>query len=99
MKNNKKVNPFITTRVISISLGLMLICIAGFFLRTWLGVQCIRTGYEIAEAIAQQQQLLNIQENLKIELVRLQSPQILGKVAEERFGLRIPKPDQIVVVP
>ncbi len=59
----------------------------------------MRTGYEIAEAIVQQQQLLNIQENLKIELVRLQSPQILGKVAKEQFGLTIPKPDQIVVVP
>lgn len=96
---NKKVNPFITTRVISIGVCLVLIFIAGFFFRTWLGVQCIRTGYEKAGAIAEQQQLLNIRENLKIELVRLQSPQILGKVAGEQFGLNIPKPDRMVVVP
>jgi len=99
MKNNKKVNPLITTRFIGISTVLMLVLIAGVFTRTWLAVQCTQTGYEIAVTIGEQRKLQHIQENLKIELARLQSPQTLGKVAREKFGLNIPKPDQIVIVP
>ena len=99
MKNNKKVNPFITTRVIVISTVFMLLFIAGVFIRTWLAVQCTRTGTEIAVAISEQQKLQHIHKNLKIELARLQSPQALGNVAREKFGLNIPKPDQIVIVP
>ena len=99
MKNNKKVNPFITTRVIVISTVFMLLFIAGVFIRTWLAVQCTRTSSEIVVAISEQQKLQHIHKNLKIELARLQSPQALGKEAREKFGLNIPKPDQIVIVP
>jgi cell division protein FtsL len=99
MKTNKKSNKVITPRVIGVGVVLMLILIAGVFIRTWLGVQCIRTGYKIAEAIGKQQRLKNIQENLNVELARLQSPKTLGKTAREQFGLNIPKPDQIVIVP
>lgn len=77
----------------------MLIFIAGVFVRTWLAVQCTRTGYDIARAIGEQQKLQHIHENLKIEVARLQSPQTLAKVAREQFGLNIPKPEQIVIIP
>jgi cell division protein FtsL len=99
MKSNKKRNRVISPRVISIGMAMMLLLIAGSFVRTWLGVQCTRTGYDIARAISEQQRLTNIQENLKVELARLQSPKTLGKAAREQFGLDIPKPEQIVIVP
>ena len=99
MKSNKKRNSVITPRVVGVGIALMLVLIAGFFVRTWLGVQCIRTGYDVARAIGEQQRLTNIQENLKVELARLQSPKTLGKVAREQFGLNIPKPEQIVIAP
>ncbi len=99
MKTNKKRNRVMTPNVISIGMAMLLLLIAGCFVRTWLGVQCIRAGYDIARAGGEQQRLTNIQENLEVELARLRSPKTLEKVAREKFGLDIPKPEQIVMVP
>jgi len=75
------------------------IFIVAFFLKTWCGVQCIQTGYEISVAMNKQQNLMNMQKNLKIELVHLRSPQILMKIAKEKFELIIPKPGQVIIIP
>lgn len=96
-KNGAKTSS--TSRVIGICLLLLFIFIFEFFLRTWCGVQCIRTGYEITGAMDRQEDLLDMQKNLKIELARLTSPQSLGRIAEARFGLETPKPEQVVVMP
>jgi cell division protein FtsL len=86
-------------RIVRICLLLLLIFLFEFFLRTWCGVQCIRTGYEITEARHRQEELLEIQKNLKIELARLTAPETLHRVAEQEFGLRTPDADQVVVLP
>ena len=78
---------------------ILLIFIFEFFLRTWCGVQCIRTGYEITAAEERQEELLEMQKSLKIERARLTAPQTLARVAEERFDLRTPEPEQQVVLP
>ncbi|MDZ7830884.1 MAG: hypothetical protein U5L07_03950 [Desulfobacterales bacterium] len=89
----------LTSRVIGICLLLLFIFIFEFFFRTWCGVQCIRTGYEITDAMEHQEALLDMKKNLKIELARLTSPQNLGRIAEARFGLETPSPEQVVVMP
>ena len=89
----------LTSRVVGICLLLLFVFIFEFFFRTWCGVQCIRTGYEITDAMERQEDLLDMQENLKIELARLTSPETLGRIAETRFGLVTPGPDQVVVMP
>ena len=96
---NKKIKPRLTTpRDVFIASVLTVCFLIGFFFKTWCGVQCIRTGYEITSALQEQQKLLNMQKNLTIELGRLKSPQILGKTANEQFGLTVPVPEQIIIV-
>jgi len=98
-KNGKAPSAGITSRTVGIFLVLLFIFIFEFFLRTWCGVQCIRVGYEITEATERQEDLLDRRKNLEIELARLRSPNTLNRIAEPRFGLVTPKPDQIVVLP
>lgn len=59
----------------------------------------MRIGYEITEAMERQEDLLEKKKNLKIELARLRSPKTLNRMAEARFGLVTPKPEQIVMIP
>lgn len=86
-------------RVFRAFLIILLIFIFEFFFRTWCGVQCIRTGYEITAAEERQEELLEMQKSLKIERARLTAPQALARVAEERLDLKTPEPEQQVVLP
>ncbi|MBC2715790.1 MAG: hypothetical protein HF978_10820 [Desulfobacteraceae bacterium] len=100
MKFNRKSKPNIfTPRVIAVGFVFLSVFIVEFFFKTWCGVQCIRIGYEITDAMNKQQNLMNMQKNLTIELVHLQSPQVLMKIAKEKFELTIPEPDQVIVIP
>ncbi len=98
-KNGKSSISGLNSRVIGICLALLFIFIFEFFLRTWCGVQCIRIGYEITEAMEQRERLREQKENLEIEITRLTSPKILNQIAGEQYGLATPKPEQIVVIP
>lgn len=89
----------LSPRMIAVSFVFMSVFIVAFFLKTWCGVQCIRTGYAITDAMNKQQDLINIQKNLKIELVHLQSEEVLMTLAKEKFGLTIPKTDQVIIIP
>lgn len=100
MNLNRKLQPkLLTPRVVMIGFLFAILFVGQFFFKTWCGVQCIRTGYEISEAINKQERLINIQKNLKIELVHLKSPQVLMKIAKEKLDLTIPGPDQVIVIP
>jgi cell division protein FtsL len=100
MKTNKKSrNNILTSRVVGVSFIFLSIFIVEFFLKTWCGVQCIRTGYEITNALTNRQNLICTQKNLQIELAHLKSPQVLGKIAKKRFGLTVPGPEQIIIMP
>jgi len=100
MKFNKKSKPnILTPRMIAVSFVFLSVFMVEFFFKTWCGVQCIRTGYELTDTMNKQQSLMNMQKNLKIELVHLYSPQVLVKTAKEKFGLTIPEPDQVIVIP
>jgi len=100
MKFNKRTKPDVfTPRVIAVGFVFLSVFMAEFFLKTWCGVQCIRVGYEITDAMNKQQNLTNMQKNLKIELLHLRSPQVLMKIAKEKYELTIPEPDQVIVIP
>lgn len=97
---NRKLKPaIITPSIVWAGSLIIIIFIIGFFFRTWCGVQCIRTSYEITAALAEQQKLLNMQKNLNIEWFHLKSPEVLGKIAKEQFGLTVPSPNQIIIIP
>jgi cell division protein FtsL len=84
-----------------IALWLTLLCvfIAEFFVYTWVRVQCVRVGYEISALTKEQQRLTEFQANLKVELARLKAPQRITKIAQEKLGLTLPAPNQIMVLP
>jgi cell division protein FtsL len=42
---------------------------------------------------------MTLQNNLKIELARLKSPQRITKIARDHLGLVVPKPEQTIVMP
>ncbi len=100
MKFNKKSKPNVfTPRVIAVGFVFLSVFMVEFFLKTWCGVQCVRTGYAISDAMKKQQSLANMQKNLKIELLHLRSTEVLMKTAKEKFELTIPEPDQVIVIP
>ncbi len=100
MTFNRKSKPnLLTPQVIVVSFVFLSIFIVEFFLKTWCGVQCIQTGYEISSAMNKQQNLMNMQKNGTIELVHLRSPQVLMKIAKEKFELTIPEPGQVIILP
>ena len=82
-----------------VGLAIMGLFIGELLLYTWSRVQCVRLRYEIAEKVDEHKHLLAFQDNLKIELARLRSPQRIAEIARTKLGLIIPKPNQMIVVP
>ena len=94
-KKKRDRNPRATT--------IWILCMAFFlgelFFYTWCRVQCTRVGYDLSRAAADYNQYLAIQNNLKIELARLKSPERIAKIARDKLGLTMPRPEQTVVIP
>jgi len=78
------------------------ICMAAFicelFFYTWCRVQYTNIGYAIASAGKRHGESVALQNNLKIELERLKSPERIAKIAEKHLGLTPPGPDQMVTI-
>jgi cell division protein FtsL len=78
---------------------LMAVFITELLVSTWCRVQCTQIGYEINRAAELRQKQVTLQNNLKIELARLKSPERIAGIAQRQLGLTIPKPEQVVVLP
>lgn len=95
-KSTKKVrNP----KVLAACFILMSLFMAELLLYTWCRVQSIRVRYEISEQTAKHEHLLTFQDNLKIELARLKSPQRIAKIAKQQLGLITPTTKQLILIP
>jgi cell division protein FtsL len=66
---------------------------------TWCRVQTIVTGYEISKETQRHQDLINFQNNLKVELARLKSPERIAKIAKNQLGLITPTQEQMIIIP
>jgi cell division protein FtsL len=97
MKRRKKKtrNP----RVLAACLIFMGLFIGELLFYTWCRVQSIQIRYEISELGADQDRLVMLQDNLKIELARLKSPQRIAKIAKEQLGLILPTNKQLILIP
>ena len=82
-----------------VSIILMGVFMIELLLYTWSRVQCVQFGYELSEANDKRTNLLLLQNNLKIEMAHLKSPQRISRIAKEQLGLTLPKPDQLIVIP
>jgi cell division protein FtsL len=93
LKNIHKTNPTVMSIIfMTILLGELL-----FF--TWCRVQTIGTGYEISKETQRHQDLINFQNNLKIELARLKSPERIAEIAKNQLDLITPTPEQMIIIP
>ncbi len=88
-----------STRIVIIWFIIMAVFIAELLIYTWSRVQCIKAGYEISDENNKNRNLINLQNNLKVELARLKSPERLAKIAKNKLGLKTPTPEQIIIVP
>jgi len=94
-RNRKQRNPKVTIAC----LVLMFAFMAELLFYTWCRVQYVRAKYEIQEQTTRMRTLAAMQDNLKIELARLKSPQRIAKIAREQLGLVTPTPKQTIVIP
>jgi cell division protein FtsL len=75
------------------------IFIAELLLYAWCRVQYIGVGYDILNASRNHQELASLQNNLKIELASLKSPDRIASIAKKQLGLAMPKPEQMIIIP
>ncbi|OEU61135.1 MAG: hypothetical protein BA867_00605 [Desulfobacterales bacterium S5133MH16] len=66
---------------------------------TWCRVQTIGAGYEISRETQRHQDLINFQNNLKVEMARLKSPERIAKIAKNQLGLITPTQEQMIIIP
>ena len=85
--------------MVGVWLAIMILFIVELFFYTWCRVQYIQMGYDISEGADEQRTLVTLQQNLKIELARLKSPERIEKIARQQLGLIAPSEEQIIVVP
>lgn len=77
----------------------MAVFFAELFLYTWSRVNFIGVGYEISNETRKQHELMALQNNLKIELASLRSPERIAKIAKNQLGLMAPTQNQTIVIP
>ena len=77
----------------------MAVFIAELFLYTWCRVNYIDVGYEISKETKKQHELIALQNNLKIELASLKSPERIAKIAKDQLGLIVPSKGQTIIIP
>ena len=94
-KRRTKRNP----KLIIAFLAMMFVFICELLFYTWCRVQCTHIRFDIAKQVDKAQELSAIQDNLRIELARLKSPNRIAKIAIEQLGLITPTPQQTIVLP
>jgi cell division protein FtsL len=93
--SQKRRNP----KLLSVWVVLLTVFIAELFVYTWARVQCVRVGYEISALTKERQHQIELQDNLRVELARLKSPQRITRIAQEKLGLTLPTPKQMLMMP
>lgn len=77
----------------------LFVLFAEVFVYTWCKVQVVNTQYAIADLRREAQKLQFTQDNMKIELARLRSPERIAVYARENRGLILPTVGQFANLP
>ena len=64
----------------------------------WIRIQVIQRGYEVCRMRKESTELKQQKNRLAAEVEVLKEPSRLEAVARERFGMRLPQSDEIVIV-
>jgi cell division protein FtsL len=86
-------------RITGMWMVMMTIFIIELLFYTWCRVQNVQHGYEISKETKNQKQLITYQNNLKIELARLKSPDRIAQIAKQQLGLIMPTTDKTILIP
>ncbi|CAN2041886.1 Cell division protein FtsL domain-containing protein [Candidatus Magnetomoraceae bacterium gMMP-15] len=78
---------------------LILFFVCQMLVYAWCRVQYVQTGYEIREQESRRQKIMSLQNELKIEMARLKSPDRIMRIANEQLGLVMPANEQIKIIP
>ncbi|MBI4126711.1 MAG: hypothetical protein HY465_04380 [Deltaproteobacteria bacterium] len=62
----------------------------------WTRIEVLRLGYEVTRLHRDVAELLEQKASLEVEIGRLKSPDRLLRVAAERFGMRLPRGEEII---
>ena len=79
-------------------LVITIVFIGELFFYAWCRVQCVNHGYLISQGIDDQRTIKDQNNKLEIELARLKTPERIVRIAREKCGLQMPKPEQIITV-
>lgn len=77
----------------------MTVFILELFFYAWCRVQTVRFGYEISSEATLRQKLIAYQNNLKIELARLKSPERIAGIAKQQLGMIVPTAEKTILLP
>jgi len=77
---------------------LMMVFMGQLLCYAWCRIQCINIGYEIQHQMNEYDQLILLQNTLKIELERLRSPDRIARIARNQLQMVTPSPQQKQVV-
>jgi cell division protein FtsL len=98
-KNRRTKNKSLSGKAAALYLVLTILFFGELFFYTWCRVQSTRLRYDIADLKQEEQQMLALQDNLKIELAYLKSPKRIAAIARDQLGLVMPGTNQTIVLP
>lgn len=64
----------------------------------WVRIQVIQLGYEVSKLRKETRDLIEQKNLLRSEVEALKSPTRIEAIAREKFGMRLPRGDEIVIV-
>jgi cell division protein FtsL len=67
-------------------------------LYVWERVDLVRVGYEVQQLKAKHRTLERVNDELKVKVSALTSPERIARLATERLGMVRPQPGQVVLV-
>ena len=86
-------------KTVTVWIVFLAIFISELLLYAWCRVQYVGVGYDILNASRNQQELVALQNNLKVEMASLKSPDRIATIAKKQLGLEMPKPEQMIIIP
>ncbi len=80
------------------AMSLMAVVMLVALFLVWARIQVIQLGYEVSRMRNELRELSQKRDLLEADVASLKSPERLAKVAAERFGMRLPMGDEVVVL-
>lgn len=99
MKKNKQNNKKALANNTGIWVIVVFVFVIELLFYAWCRVQYIRVGYEMSKATGSQEKLIELQNNLKMELELLKSPERIASIAKKQLNLVVPTPEQLIKMP